>query len=166
MTESKVIHKFYILTSLQLRYWIMLSWIKWSASLSLPNGSPLTVSQKETETKNKTHETQTWNKMKNFIGKRLNICTNMFNFNRDKNIWLLPFDSLDKNLHWLFCESSTCSAAASQSAQSGNHITWRQKELLVVFSYFLGVLQHRLIAQGPGCPGSWNPLKSNLEEFK
>lgn len=81
----------------------------------------------------------------------------MFNFNTDKNIWLLPSSSLDKNLHPLFCASSTVFHDALMHLK---HITaWN---LLVVFGYRLGMFQHRAISQGFGCPGGRNSLKPKL----
>lgn len=35
-----------------------------------------------------------------------------------------------------------------------------------MFGYLLGMLQHGVIAQGFGCPGSWNSLESDLLELK
>lgn len=89
----------------------------------------------------------------------------MFNFDRDKTIWLLPSNSLDKSLHSLLCESSTVFSFCSQDASDRK--PWTQREYLLMASgYLLGVLQHRVVPQGFEQPGSWNTIESNLWELK
>jgi len=58
----------------------------------------------------------------------LNIWTNIFNFIRDKNIWLLPSNCLGENLHSLSCESSTfcpfCPSATLRCQKETIGVVW------------------------------------------
>lgn len=90
-----------------------------------------------------------------------NIWTNMFNFNRDKNIWFLPSNSLDKNLHSPSCHSSTM----FHDVLNLFSLCLTARKLLVMFGYLLGMLQHWVISQGFVFPRRWNSLKPNLGEL-